>query len=65
MFTRMDQSTEEEWQHISEEHMPHIFDMPKRIISMLKQAKRFNTWLWNRSITSCIANSHNGKKGWC
>ena len=39
MFTRMDQSTEEEWQHISEEHMPHIFDMPKRIISMLKQAK--------------------------
>ena len=39
MFTRMDHSTEEEWQHISEEHMPHIFDMPKRIISMLKQAK--------------------------
>ena len=30
MFTRMDQSTQEEWQHISEEHMPHIFDMPKR-----------------------------------
>jgi len=39
MFTRMDQSTQEEWQHISEEHMPHIFDMPKRIISMLKQAE--------------------------
>ena len=33
MFTRMDHSTEEEWQHISEKHMPHIFDMPKRIIS--------------------------------
>ena len=32
MFTRMDHSTEEEWQHISEKHMPHIFDMPKRII---------------------------------
>ena len=47
MFTRMDQSTQEEWQHISEEHMPHIFDMPKRIISMLKQAEEltlgFNT----------------------
>ena len=39
MFTRMDQSTQEEWQHISEEHMPHIFDMPKRILSMLKQAE--------------------------
>jgi len=25
MFTRMDESTQEEWQHISEEHMPHIF----------------------------------------
>ena len=42
MFTRMDQSTQEEWQHISEEHMPHIFDMPKRIISMLKQAESQN-----------------------
>ena len=39
MFTRMDHSTEEEWQHISEKHMPHIFDMPKRIISMLKEAE--------------------------
>ena len=39
MFTRMDQSTKEEWQHISDQHMPHIFDMPKRIISMLKQTK--------------------------
>ena len=39
MFTRMDHSTEEEWQHIREEHMPHIFDMPKRIISMIKQTK--------------------------
>ena len=39
MFTRMDHGTEEEWQHISDEHMPHIFDMPKRIISMLKQTE--------------------------
>ena len=39
MFTRMDESTQEEWQHISEEHMPHIFDMPNRILSMLKQAE--------------------------
>ena len=39
MFTRMDHSTEEDWQHISEEHMPHIFDMPNRIISMLKQTE--------------------------
>lgn len=37
MFTRMDSSTEAEWQHIAEEHMPHIQDMPKRISSMLKQ----------------------------
>ena len=39
MFTRMDHSTEEEWQHISEEHMPHILKIKKRIISMLKQAE--------------------------
>ena len=37
MFTRMDSSTAEEWQHITEQHMPHIQDMPKRVISMLQQ----------------------------
>ena len=37
MFTRMDQSTQQEWEHISEQHMPHIFDMPNRIMGMLKQ----------------------------
>ena len=37
MFTRMDQSTKEEWDHIYNEHLPHVFDMPKRIISMLEQ----------------------------
>ena len=37
MFTRMDSSTAEEWQHITEQHMPHIQDMPKRVISMLEQ----------------------------
>ena len=35
MFTRMDQSTKEDWEHIAEEHMPHILDMPNRIIKML------------------------------
>jgi predicted HD phosphohydrolase len=40
MFTRMDQSTEQEWQHISEQHMPHIFDMPNRIIGMLKETEQ-------------------------
>jgi len=39
MFTRMDQSTEQEWQHISEQHMPYIFEMPKRIMAMLNQTK--------------------------
>tara|TARA_B100000029_G_scaffold516236_1_gene627865 strand:- start:18989 stop:19531 length:543 start_codon:yes stop_codon:yes gene_type:complete len=37
MFTRMDQSTKEEWEHIYQEHVPHVLDMPKRVISMLKQ----------------------------
>ena len=37
MFTRMDESTKEEWDHIYNEHLPHVFDMPKRIISMLEQ----------------------------
>ena len=35
MFTRMDQSTKEDWEHIAEAHMPHILDMPNRIIKML------------------------------
>jgi len=37
MFTRMDQSTQKDWEHISNEHMPHIFDMPSRVLSMLQQ----------------------------
>ena len=37
MFTRMDSSTAEEWQHITEQHMPHIQDMPTRVISLLEQ----------------------------
>ena len=31
----MDQSTKEDWEHIAQEHMPHILDMPNRIIKML------------------------------
>ena len=42
MFTRMDQSTQAEWQHISEQHMPYIFDMPKRIMSMLEQLQELS-----------------------
>ena len=34
MFTRMDQSTKEEWDHIYNEHLPHVFDMPKRTRDM-------------------------------
>ena len=41
MFTRMDQSTKEEWDHIYNEHLPHVFDMPKRIISMLEQLEGY------------------------
>ena len=41
MFTRMDESTKEEWDHIGQEHAPHIFDMPKRIIAMLKELENF------------------------
>ena len=42
MFTRMDESTKEEWDHIGQEHAPHIFDMPKRIIAMLKELENFS-----------------------
>lgn len=42
MFTRMDKSTKEEWDHIGQEHAPHIFDMPKRIIAMLKELENFS-----------------------
>ena len=31
----MDQSTKDDWEDIAEEHMPHILDMPNRIIKML------------------------------
>ena len=36
MFTRMDQSTKEDWEHISQEHMPHILDMPNRVVKMME-----------------------------
>ena len=36
MFKRMDQSSKEDWDHIYNEHLPHVLDMPNRIISMLK-----------------------------
>lgn len=39
MFTRMDQSTEQEWRHIYKEHLPHVAGMPRRIILMLEQMK--------------------------
>ena len=37
MFKRMDQSSKEDWDHIYNEHLPHVLDMPNRIISMLKE----------------------------
>ncbi len=37
MFTRMDNSTKKDWEHIANEHMPHIQDMPNRIIKMLRE----------------------------
>ena len=36
MFTRMDQGTKADWDHIGQEHMPHIKDMPNRIYGMLE-----------------------------
>lgn len=35
MFTRMDQGTKSDWEHIGQEHVPHIKDMPNRIYGML------------------------------
>ena len=37
MFTKMSEGTKEEWDHISQEHAPHIMDMPSRVVEMLKQ----------------------------
>ena len=37
MFTKMSEGTQKDWEHISEEHAPHIMDMPSRVIEMLKQ----------------------------
>ena len=65
MFTRMDQSTKQEWEHISEQHMPHIFDMPNRIMGMLKQLQSLNPWIFNGPTSSCTSNCHNGKASWC
>jgi predicted HD phosphohydrolase len=41
MFTRMDEGTREEWEHIGAEHFPHIVDMPNRVIAMLEQLESF------------------------
>ena len=31
MFTKMSDGTREEWEHISQEHAPHIMDMPQEL----------------------------------
>ena len=41
MFTRMDESSQEDWEHIGAEHLPHIVDMPNRVIGMLEQLESF------------------------
>ena len=48
MFTKMSDGTKEEWEHISQEHAPHIMDMPTRVIEMLKQLfKHFYNSCWH------------------
>ena len=42
MLTRMEHSTQAECQDMSEPHMPYIFDMPKRIMSMLEQLQELS-----------------------
>ena len=42
MFTKMENGTQAEWEHISQEHMPHIGDMPTRIIAMLEQLEQLS-----------------------
>ena len=44
--------------------MPHIFDMPKRIISMLKQLKDLTLGFGTDQLPSCVADRNDGKKGW-
>ena len=34
MFTRMDEGSQEDWEHIGAEHLPHIVDMPNRVIAV-------------------------------
>ena len=41
MFTRMDKGSQEDWEHIGAEHLPHIVDMPNRVIGMLEQLETF------------------------
>ncbi len=41
MFTRMDESSQEDWEHIGLEHFPHIVDMHNREIGMLEQIESF------------------------
>ena len=41
MFTRMDEGSQEDWEHIGAEHLPHIVDMPNRVIGMLEQLESF------------------------
>ena len=58
MFTRMDQSTKEDWEHISQEHMPHILDMPRRVIKMLEELKYIKRRLCSKSTRTLSANRH-------
>ena len=54
MFTRMDKGTKEDWEHIGAEHLPHIVDMPNRIIGMLEQLEGFTGGFAVNQLHHCL-----------
>ena len=54
MFTRMDEGSQEDWVHIGAEHLPHIVDMPNRVIGMLEQLESFTGGFAVNQLHHCL-----------
>ena len=62
MFTRMDEGTREDWEHIGAEHLPHIVDMPNRIIGMLEQLEGFTGGFAVNQLHHCLQTATMARK---
>ena len=64
MFKKMSDGTKEEWDHISQEHAPHIMDMPSRVVEMLKQLEGLSLGFGTNQLHHALTDCDYGKTSW-